>query len=359
MSLVNPVDRIEDHNTTCESERRMKQYNLCFLGFGNVGRALARLLVAKSAELRELYGIEYRITGVAGRRIGWLAKADGFEVGALSSDASIAGLSSSANNIDEWLRDAQPDAVFETTSLNPDSGQPAIDYLRAILESDAHAITANKGVLVHGYQALAKLARTRDKRFLFESAVLDSAPVFSLFRECLPAVKLRGFSGIFSSTTNVIIETMEAGRSFAEGLKTAQELGVTETDPNHDIDGWDSTVKVCALASVLMNIPLKPNEINREGVRELSPRKVQAARAEGKPFKLVARAKLIADGKLAATVRPEQIASSDPLGSVRGTSLAIHFESDMMPGLTITSHRPNLQSTAYGLLADFINAVKT
>ena len=67
-------------------------------------------------------------------------------------------------------------------------------------------------------------------------------------------MKLRGFSGVFSSTTNVIIETMEAGRSFEEGLKTAQELGVTETDPSHDIDGWDATVKVCALASVLMNI---------------------------------------------------------------------------------------------------------
>jgi homoserine dehydrogenase len=358
VNLVNPVYRIEHYNTMRESERRMKQYNLCFLGFGNVGRALARLLVAKSAELRDLYGIEYRITGVAGRRIGWLSKAEGFDAAALSSDASIAELMSSANSINEWLRDAQPDAVFETTSLNPDSGQPAIDYLRAVLESDAHAITANKGVLVHGYKDLAELARARDRRFLFESTVLDSAPVFSLFRECLPAVKLRGFSGVFSSTTNVIIETMEAGRSFEEGLKTAQELGVTETDPSHDIDGWDSTVKVCAVASVLMNIPLKPDEVNREGVRQLSPRRVQAARAEGKPFKLVARAKLITDGKLTATVRPEQIALSDPLGNVRGTSLAIHFELDMMPGLTITSHRPNLQSTAYGLLADFINAVR-
>ncbi len=106
-----------------------------------------------------------------------------------------------------------------------------------------------------------------------------------------------------------------------------------------------------------MNIPLQPDEVNREGIRDLSPRTVQAARAEGKPFKLVARAKLIGEGKLVATVRPEQVPSSDPLGNVRGTSLAIHFELDMMPGLTITSHRPNLQSTAYGMLADFINAV--
>ena len=337
----------------------MKQYNLCFLGFGNVGRALARLLVAKSAELREQYGIEFRVTGVASRRIGWLANGDGFEVAALLASPINVEQSLQANNIGGWLQAAQPEVVFETTSLNPDSGQPAIDYLRAALNSGAHAITANKGVLVHGYKELAALARAQRRRLLFESAVLDSAPVFSLFRETLPAVKLRGFSGLFSSTTNVIIETMEAGRSFEEGLKAAQELGVTETDASHDIDGWDATVKVCALASVLMNIPLKPAEVNREGIRSLTSQKVQAARAEGKPYKLVARAKLSEEGRLAATVRPEQIAASDPLGNVRGTSLAIHFELDMIPGLTITSHRPNLQSTAYGLLADFINAVKT
>ena len=335
----------------------MKQYNLCFLGFGNVGRALARLFVAKSAELRAQYGIEFRVTGVASRRIGWLANNDGFDVPTLLASSPLTE-KASEDNIASWLKVAQPDAVFETTSLNPNSGQPAIDYLRAVLDSGAHAITANKGVLVHGYQELAALAQAKGKRLLFEAAVLDSAPVFSLFRETLPAVKLRGFSGLFSSTTNVIIETMEAGRTFEEGLKTAQELGVTETDASHDIDGWDATVKICALASVLMNIPLKPAEVNREGIRELTNLKVQSARAEGKPFKLVARAKLAGDGKLAATVRPEQMAASDPLGNVRGTSLAIHFELDMMPGLTITSHRPNLQSTAYGLLADFINAVR-
>src|SRR6267378_7173392 len=259
----------------------MKQYNLCFLGFGNVGRALARLLVAKSAELRELYGIEFRVTGVASRRIGWLSPPRGaegpdvFEVTNLLSNPLISGQFSRSNSITDWLLAVRPDVVFETTSLNPDSGQPAIDYLRAVLQSGAHAITANKGVLVYGFQELNELARAGGKQFLFESAVLDSAPVFSLFRETLPGVKLRSFSGIFSSTTNVIIETMEAGRTFDEGLKTAQELGVTETDPSHDIDGWDATVKVCTLANVLMNVPLKPTEVVRYGIRELNTNQLQ------------------------------------------------------------------------------------
>jgi len=336
----------------------MKHYNLAFLGFGNVGRALARLLSAKAPELRAQFGIEFSINGVASRRLGWLSAANGsFENSKLLND-EISSASVTAENVRDWLSKTNPDVVFETTPLAPESGQPAIDYLTATLESGAHAVTANKGAIVHGYQELRELACRRGKQFLFESAVLDSAPVFSLFRETLPAAKLRGFSGVFNSTSNVILETMEAGRSFEEGIKAAQELGVTETDPSHDIDGWDATVKVCALANVLMNIPLKPQDVSREGIRELTLRRVQAARADGKPFKLIARAKLLGDGQLSATVRPEQVAVTDPLGNIRGTSLGVHFELDMMPGLTVTSHRPNLQSTAYGMLADFINAVR-
>jgi homoserine dehydrogenase len=333
----------------------MRSFRLCFFGFGNVGRALARLLVAKSADLRDNYGIEWEITGVATRRMGWRASDEAIDVAAL-----LAGNDETPtqNNISDWLAQSKPDVVFETTSLNPETGQPGIDYMRAALQAGAHTITANKGPIVYAYDELNQIAVAHGKRFFFESTVLDSAPVFSLFRETLPAVKIRGFSGVFNSTTNIILETMEAGRSFAEGVKTAQELGVAETDPSHDVDGWDSVMKVCAISRVILKAPLAPRAVRREGIRGLDPRTLQAARAEGKPYKLLARATVNTDGSVTATVRPEQIAANEPLGSVRGTSLAIHFELDTIPGLTIVSHRPNLQSTAYGLLADFVNAVK-
>ena len=260
-------------------------------------------------------------------------------------------------DIDRWLARAKPDVVFETTSLNPETGQPAIEYMRKSLTAGAHTITANKAPIVYAYNELNEIARAHGRRLMFEATVLDSAPVFSLFRETLPAAKVRGFSGAFNSTTNVILETMEAGRSFAEGVKTAQELGIAETDPSHDVDGWDSIMKVCAIARVILKAPLLPTDVRREGIRGLDPATLQAARAEGKPFKLLSRATVNADGSVTASVRPEQIGANDPLAGVRGTSLAIHFELDTIPGLTIVSHRPNLQSTAYGLLADFINAV--
>lgn len=329
----------------------MKRYRLCFLGFGNVGRALARLLVVKSTELRERYDIDWEITGVATRRMGWRASGDAIDIADTDRIPT-------QNGFQEWLAKAQPDVLFETTSLNPENGQPAIDYLRASLQAGAHTITANKAPIVYAFDELNALAIAQRRAFLFEATVLDSAPVFSLFRETLPAVKVRGFSGAFNSTTNVILETMEAGRSFAEGVKTAQELGVAETDPTHDVEGWDSIMKICAIARVILRAPLLPSDVRREGIRGLDAETVQAARAEGRPFKLVSRATVNPDGSVTASVRPEQIGVGDPFGSVRGTSLAIHFELDTIPGLTIVSHRPNLQSTAYGLLADFINATR-
>jgi len=334
----------------------MKQYRLCFLGFGNVGRALARLFVAKSTELRESYGIDWTITGVATRRMGWRVNQNGFDMQNLLS--TTATDFETAHTVEDWLKVAAPDVVFETTSLNPESGQPAIDYLRASLNAGAHTITANKAPIVYAYNELNAIALQQGKRFLFESTVLDSAPLFSLFRETLPVAKIRGFTGIFNSTTNVILETMEAGRSFEEGVKTAQELGVAETDPTNDVEGWDAIMKVCAIANVILKTPLRPGDVRREGIRALDPGTLQQARGEGKPYKLLARAKVNTDGSISASVRPEQIALSEALGSIRGTSLAVHFELDMIPGLTVISHRPNLQSTAYGLLADCVNALR-
>jgi len=335
----------------------MNRYNFGFLGFGNVGRALVRLLVAKSTELRESHGIDWQITGVATRRMGWLSCESGFDVTSLLAKKDVEVCNHSG--ITDWLQQSRPDVLFETTSLNPETGQPAIDYLRASLEAGVHTITANKGPVVYAYDELSTLAASVGKRFLFESTVLDSAPVFSLFRETLPVARVRGFSGIFNSTTNVILETMEAGRTFEEGVKAAQELGVAETDPGHDVDGWDATMKVCAIARVILRTPLTPQAVRREGIRGLTTAVLQRARAEGKPYKLLSRVRIAEGGALTASVMPELLGVNEPLGNIRGTSLAVHFELDMIPALTIVSHRPNLQSTAYGLLADCVNALRS
>jgi len=201
------------------------------------------------------------------------------------------------------------------------------------------------------------LAQSKNKRFLFESAVMDGAPIFSLFRE-LPVIHLKSFRGILNSTTNLILTDMENGMSFESSVKKAQELGLAETDPTNDTEGWDAAVKVAALVAVLMGVPIKPQQIQRQGITQLKAEQVRAARQQGQPYKLICRAQRTATG-VEASVSPQQLPLSDPLSSVQGTSSAVYFETDVLPGLAIIESDPGVETTAYGMLADFIHAVHT
>jgi homoserine dehydrogenase len=340
-------------------EFHIHTYNLCFLGFGNVNRTLAQLLVDREPELRERYGISFRITGIATRRLGWLADPNGIDPKACVERALLPARPGRSDqkpgSVRDWLKAAQADILFEATSLNVENGQPAVDHIRAALHHGAYAITANKGPIVHAYRELRDLAAARGKRFLFESTVMDGVPIFSFFDQ-LPAIHLQGFHGILNSTTNVILSGMENGLSFDESLKKAQSLGIAETDATHDIDGWDAAVKTAALITVLMDIPIGLEEIEREGIRSLNAEAVRAARKEARPYKLICRAKKTESG-VTASVRPEQVPLTDPMAQIAGTSSYIYFETDIFPGLALTEENPGLYATAYGLLADFVRSV--
>jgi homoserine dehydrogenase len=336
----------------------IRTYNLGLLGFGNINRTLLRLLQKKDRELRD-QGIAWRVTGVATRRMGWIANDTGIDVETLLGDNFAARSRTEApapRDVGEWLRLANADVLFEATSLSPHDGQPAIDHIRAALETGAHAITANKGPIVHAYEKLSSLAEAEGRRFLFESTVMDGVPIFALFRDNLPCIHLHGFHGILNSTTNVILSGMEEGLSFDDSLAKAQQIGIAETDPSNDIEGWDAAVKVAALIRVLMGVPIRLEEIQRRGIGKLTGEAVRLARKEGRPYKLVCRAQRTAHG-VTASVLPEQVPLSDPLAWVAGTSSIVYFETDIFPGLAITENNPGLEATAYGMLADFVRAV--
>jgi len=299
------------------------------------------------------------VTGIASRRLGWITDPNGLNWEGLDfsrADFAPQQKAAAATGVNDWLSAAQADVLFEATSLNVENGQPAVDHIRAALNHGAHAITANKGPIVHAYRELRDLASSKGKRFLFESTVMDGVPIFSLFDQ-LPAIHLQGFHGILNSTTNVILSQMEQGLSFDEALKKAQEFGVAETDATHDIDGWDAAVKTAALITVLMDTPIRFDRIEREGIRELTPQAVRNAKRDGWPFKLVCRARRTECG-IEASVKPEKVVSTHPMAKITGTSSYIYFETDIFPGLAITEENPGLYATAYGLFADFIRAVR-
>ena len=330
-------------------------YNLALIGFGNVGRSLVKLLERKREELSAQYGFTFRITGVASRKLGWKFNSAGFELDKLlygTWDGEI------AKDVESWLKASRADVMFEASSLNFQTGQPAIDHIRAALNNRSHVISANKGPVVHAYRELTELAGQRNRRFYFESAVMDGVPIFAMFREGLQAIDLRGFTGILNSTTNVILGEMEQGRTFEEAVKKAQELGIAETDPSADVDGWDAAVKISALVNVLMAVDLMPQQVKREGIRELTREMVIKAREAGSPYKLLCRARKKGDS-VEASVGPERVPFLNPVAQVSGTSSIISFETDIFPALTIIEESPGLEATAYGMLADFISAVRS
>jgi homoserine dehydrogenase len=336
----------------------IRTYRLALVGFGNVGEEFVRLLLAKDSVLQRDYGISWKLTGVASRRIGWVADANGLDpAAALDHRWPQPQATKKPAYVREWLAAAQADVLFEASSLDRRTGQPAIDHLQAALESGAHAISANKGPVVHAYRELRELAATRGRKFFFESSVMDGTPIFSMFPHCLPAVDLRGFRGILNSTTNVVLTEMEKGATLEAAVKRAQEIGVAETDPSDDLDGWDAAVKVAALAIVLMGAEIKLSDIEREGIRSLTPELVRAAHSAGMRYKLVCSAERTVNG-VRARVRPEKLPMADPLAQLEGTTSAVRFDMDVF-GLSIIEHKPGVIATAYGLLADFIRAVKS
>ena len=337
----------------------MKNYKLAFLGFGNVGKALARLLLEKRVEIRERYGITFLVTGISTAKHGTAIDLYGIDLEhALDVDdySQLTSLAAPTDTL-EFIRACRADVLFENTPVNYENGQPAIAHLQLALELGMHALTANKGPVVHAYRQLTELAEKKQKRFFFESTVMDGAPIFSLYRAALPAARLIRLRGVLNSTTNMMLTLMEKGQSFEQAVAYCQEIGIAETDPSGDIDGWDAAVKVAALVTVLMDTPLKPAQVDRTGIREITPEKIDLAHSQGKRWKLVCSAERQGNG-VVARVAPELVGVDSPMFGVNGTTSIVQFETDVLGLLSVVEENPGPHTTAYGLLADFLNAVR-
>jgi len=342
-------------------------YKLALIGFGNVGRALARLLERKRSLLKDEYRITFSVTGISTGSHGAAIDTQGLEVSKalelVEAGKSITSLSKapSSDNFD-LIKKCAADVLFENTPVDHLTGRPAVDHVRAALEAGMHVCTANKGTVVHGYRELRDLAASKGRQFLHEATVLGGAPLFSVVRECMPAAEILSFKGILNATTNLILTRMENGESFEAAVKYCQGIGIAETDPSKDVDGWDAAIKVAALVTVLMDVPLKPQDVSREGIRAVTAEKIAAARADGMRWKLVCAAER--DGEsVRARVAPELVPASSPLYGMEGSSSVVELITDVLGPLSIVEGESTAlvsgpETTAYGLLADFINAVR-
>ena len=310
---------------------------LALIGYGNVGRALVRLLRQKSRRF------PFTITGIHTLRHGTAVNAGG-----LPPDAPMGPRAAS---IEEFLDAAGAQVAVELTTLNPSTGEPAISHIRAAFSRGMHVVTANKGPIAHAYAALHEEAARAGLGFRFESAVMDGAPIFNLWRYTMPGVAVQGFTGALNSTSKVVIETMERGGSFEEGLAQARTMGITEADGAYDIEGWDSAAKTAALANVLMDARTSPQQVSTRGISRLTPERVQELVRKGKTVRLISRGKRNGS-KLSLRVRAEVLDRCDILACTPGTSNILLFHTDLMGTFGTVSLDPQVEQTAYGVFSD-------
>jgi homoserine dehydrogenase len=328
------------------------------LGFGNVGRAVARMLADKDDELRARYDLTLSYVGVATRTAGFAfvprglspaqVVADGFPFERVSGPAKLP-----LDRLLFAIRQTPADVVLELTPLDPRSGQPAIEHIRAALESGKHVITANKGPIAYAYPELRALAEARGVALRFESTVMDGTPLFGMAEASLPATHIAGFRGLLNSTSNYVLGRMALGDSPEEAVAGAQGIGIAEADPSNDLEGWDGAVKATVLANVLMGADLRPGDVAREGLGTEAMRQAQEALLPGQALKQVVEARR--NGRaVAAGVRLAALPPADLFAHLSGMETAIQLHTDTMQDLTIIEGEGGPEQTAFGVLADLV-----
>jgi homoserine dehydrogenase len=149
----------------------------------------------------------------------------------------------------------------------------------------------------------------------------------------------------------------EEGSSFSDALAEAQSLGYAERDPTADVEGFDAAAKAAILASIAFGAKVVAGDVYREGIAQITPSDITAARDLGYVVKLLAVAEEL-DGSIAVRVHPAMIPSEHPLASVRGSFNAVFIEGAAVGELMLYGRGAGGGPTAVAVLGDLVDAAK-
>jgi homoserine dehydrogenase len=336
----------------------LKTLKVALLGFGNAGRAFARLLMKKEAALEARFDCHIAITAISTHTHGCAVDAGGLDLaeavqtveagGRLRGDASLSAM--------DIITMADYDVLFEMTPLNIRTGQPAIDHIKAAFARGKHVVTANKGPIAWAFDELSALAASRGALFFYETTVMDGTPVFNLAQLTLPETSVTEVSGILNTTTNYILEELAAGKAYEDILSAGRALGFIEADAAMDIEGYDAAAKLTALLNVLMHAHMTPDQVERTGIEHITPADIRAAAARESVIKLYCRG-WRDSGRLRATVQPVEVPRGSLLATIDATSSVVSITTEEMGKLSVVEHNPLIEQTAYGLFSDLIRVL--
>ncbi len=333
---------------------------LLLIGFGTVGQGLAELLVEKKSVLKEKYGIDAQVVGIGDMLKGSLYDPEGIDLKAALDKAKAGGkisdLDGAFNGDAPALIDrADADMMVEMTYTDIETGEPATSHIRAALEKGMHVTTTNKGPLALHNHELAKLAKDKGVKFLYEGTVMSGTPLLNLIRETLAGSAISEIKGILNGTTNYILTQMEAGMSYNDALKKAQELGYAEAKPDADVKGWDALAKVTILANTVFGADKKPKDFPCDGITEITVDAINDAKKRGRRYKLIGTVKRVGN-EVQGSVGLEEVELTHPLAGVMGATNAMTITTDTLADVSIVGPGAGRIETGYSTLIDTIAA---
>jgi homoserine dehydrogenase len=305
------------------------------IGFGTVGRAVARTLQERDDEAVRL--VRVCVRSASKPRPGWL-------------DGTIEWTS----RFDDLLA-PDIDVVVELVG----GLSPAREWITRALLANKSVVTANKQLVAEEGRRLATLAARQRRQLRFGASVAGGVPVIEAIRHGLAGDRLTKIEGVLNGTCNYILTRIEEGGvEFAVALAEAQALGYAEAEPAADIHGLDARAKLSILCSVALDAAVPPGEISCGSIAGVTPADFAAAHARGRTIRQVSRAVVVGrDGnpRVAATVGPELVPRDSILARVRGCENAIVVTGELGGETTYAGRGAGGDATSVAVISDLLS----
>lgn len=248
----------------------------------------------------------------------------------------------------EILDDPGLDVVIELI----DDAEAAREIVFETLRKGIPTISANKKMIAENLEELVELQQVHGTTFLYEGAVAGAIPILQNLRNYLVQQPINEIRAILNGSTNFILTKMkQEGISYEVALEQAQALGFAETDPKLDVQGFDPVYKTVIIAYHAYGVILKPNQVYREGIDQLSSYLKQQGRKEYAKVKLVASIGQDESG-VRASVRPLVLGANDPLYPVDLENNAIQINGAFSGPQLIIGKGAGSLPTGYAVLGD-------
>ena len=331
-------------NTGADAPRASSTVRVALLGCGNVGGALAELLLTHGDDIAARTGISLELVGHRRRRP---------DPAAVSR--SSPPISSGATRRPWW---SAPMSTWWSSSSA--ALHPAHELIAAALRAGKPVVSGNKALLAVAGAELADVAAAHHVDLLYEASVGGAIPVIRPLRESLAGEQIVRVMGIVNGTTNFILTRMEDdGIQYADALAEAQELGLAERDPAADVEGHDAAAKAAILAALAFGIDVVDADVHREGITTISAADVAYANRLGYSVKLLAVAELVDGGpEISVRVHPAMVPRTHPLASVRGEFNAVFVEGAVSGELMLYGRGAGGGPTASAVLGDLVDAAR-